>query len=320
MLWVLAGLTLALGFAYVASLLFIERPEDGYLTIWDGWVLHLAMIAPATLSAYRALTDRRGRAAWWLVTAGITLFTIASLVFTYRDQNLDPVPFPGWSDVLYLESQLALLVALGLVTHLHVGSVSRSARLNGVVIGLAAAAVAVTLWFESILEQSGSTAAVLVGLAYPVSDLVFIAIAMSGLSLVRYRPSPSVAAFVAGAVLWAVGDVIFLRQIAEDTYVQGTILEATWLFGLIFFGIACWLPSRSHTPTPEGALSLGVAFVPWIAAIAALAVIGWSIGSRRALTRRLAGDGLAGDGHGPHRPRTERASPSERTVLRGLDR
>lgn len=276
-LWILLALTFGLGITYILSLLLVERPEDGYLTLWDGWIFHLAIVAPATLSMYRALTDRQGRAAWWLVTAGITLFTAGSLVFTYRDQNLDPVPFPGWSDILYLESTLALLVALGLVTHLHVDRVSRASRLNGVVIGLAAASVAVALWFDSILEQSGSAAAVLVGLAYPLSDLVFIAIAVSGLSLARYRPSPSIAAFIAGAVLWAIGDVVFLRQIAEDTYVQGTLLEATWLVGLVFFGLACLLPSRSRNQATDGSASIGVAFVPWVAALAALAVIGWSI-------------------------------------------
>ena len=276
-LWILLGSAFALSSAYVLSTVLVERPELGYLTLWDGWILHLAIFSCAALAAYRAITDKRGRAAWWLVTAGIALFGSGSLVYTYRDQNLDPIPFPGWSDVLYLESTLALVVALGLVTHLPAERVSRASRLNGLVIGLAAASVAVALWFETILEQSGSTAAVLVGLAYPLFDLVFIVVALSGLSLARFRPSLSVTAFVAAAAMWAIGDVTFLRQIAADTYIPGTLVDATWSVGIFLFALACWLPHRWTSDTAVRETSVGIAVIPWIAAFAALGVIGWSI-------------------------------------------
>ena len=276
-MWALVGLIVTLNLTYVLSLLIIDRPEDGYITFWEGWVFHLATFSPALLAAFRAVVDQRGRWAWWLVTVGIALFAAGNLLFTYRDQNLDPVPFPGWSDILYLESTLALAVAFGLVTHIHVGGVSRASRLNGLVVGLAAASVAVALWFNTILEQSGSAAAVLVGLAYPLFDLVLIVIALSGLSLVRFRPSPAVSAFVAGAVIWAIGDIVFLRQIAEDTYLPGTILEATWALGILFFGLACWMPQPPARPADETPPSVSTAFMPWIAALAALGVIGWSV-------------------------------------------
>ena len=111
--WLLLALSSTLTLVYVLSLVLVERPEEGYLTLWDGWVLHAAIFSSAALAGFRALTDRHGRTAWWLVTAGIALYGSGSLVFTYRDQNLDPIPFPGWSDILNLESALALAVALG---------------------------------------------------------------------------------------------------------------------------------------------------------------------------------------------------------------
>ncbi|MGF1599794.1 MAG: BMP family ABC transporter substrate-binding protein [Acidimicrobiales bacterium] len=261
---------------YMLSLVLVARPESGYLTVWDGWIYHAALIVPAVLSGLRAVTDRHNRLAWWLVTLGILLYTGGTLLYTYHDQNLDPIPFPAWSDVLYLESTLALVVALALVTHRNLPGVSRAARLNGLVIGLAAAAIAVAFWFDTILDQSGSTAAVMVALAYPLFDLVFIVIVLSGLSVVAYRPSPSVTAFILGAAVWAIGDVVFLRQLANDSYVPGTVLEASWVVGILFFGAAPWLPQYRTDRAPAKTTG-GVALIPWAAALASLGVIGWSV-------------------------------------------
>ena len=270
--------TIVFASSYILSLVLVERPEDGYSTLWDGWVFHIAVALPAMLAALRALTDRRGRWAWSAISVGIALNAAGNLLFTYRDQNIDPVPFPAWSDIPYLESSLALAVGFVLVTQLETPGASKASRLNGLVIGLAAAAVAVALWFDGFLEQSGSTAAVLVGLAYPLSDLVIIVIVLSGLSPARYRPSSAAATLLVGAALWVFADIVYLGQIASDTYQPATMLEAVWVIGIVLFGVAPWLPQhRWHAHNYAG--SVGHAIVPWIAAFGALAVIGLSVGN-----------------------------------------
>lgn len=237
------GAALVTNLAYVVSLWAVDRPESGFSPLWDGWMFHVAAILPAGVTAIRAITDRRMPGAWWWMTAGIVLNCVASLVWTYRDQNLDPIPFPGWSDLPYLGSYAAFVVGLTLITQ-SAAAATRSTRLDGAVVGLCAGAVAVALWFEPVLAQSGSTAEVLVGLAYPLFDVVILIVVVAGLAPSGYRPNPAALGFMAGAVVFAAGDVIYLNQNANDTYLPATWLEATWVVGILLFALSAWLPAR----------------------------------------------------------------------------
>ncbi len=264
--------TLVTNVAYGASIFLAHRPADGYVTFWDGWVFLVASLLPGAVVGIKAVIDRRLRWAWSWITAGIVFNCVANLVYTYHDQNLRPIPYPGPADVLFLLSYLAF--AVGLVLFMRHGSddTSRATLLDGLVVGLAAGAVAVALWFEPILAQSGSTAQVLVGLAYPLFDLVFIVIVISGLAPQRFRPTPATMAFMAGAGLWALGDIVYLNQIAADTYQVGTSLELTWSAGIVLFGLAPWFRmTRRHGRTTE--LASGLAVIPALCALVSLAVI-----------------------------------------------
>ena len=258
--------------AYSVTVVAVGRPPGGYDTLWDGWLFHITTTLPAILAAVRAVVDRRLRFAWWLVSAGIVCNTVGNLIFTYHDQNSSPVPFPAWSDLFYLLSYGCFAVALVMITQTQTGDVSKAVRLDGLIIGLSAGAIAVGLWFESILEQTGSTFAVLTGLSYPLFDIVFIVIVVSGLAPARFRPTWSSVSFMVGAVAFAFGDTIYLNQQAANDYVQATPLEVTWVIGVLLFGLAAWVPATLR-PSERGDVSPGAAVVPVAATAAALVVI-----------------------------------------------
>ncbi len=264
--------SVVLALAYCATIVFVGRPKGGYDTLWDGWLYHVATTLPGLLAAVKAIADRRSRVEWWLVGSGIALNTVGNLIYTYHDQNIVPIPFPAWSDLIYLSSYLCFAIALVLITQRQKGEVSKAVRLDGLVIGLSTGAIAVALWFESILGQTGSAFAVVTGLAYPLFDVVFIVIVVSGLAPARFRPTWSSVAFMVGAVALAIGDTVYLNQLAAETYVPSTILECTWVVGLLLFGLAAWAPAELRT-TGTAEFSSGAATLPAAAATAALAVV-----------------------------------------------
>ena len=269
---VVAVVTVALSVAYGLSIFGLGRPVGGYDTLWDGWLFTIATTLPAVLVVIKARTDRRGRSAWWWIAAGISMNSAANLIYTYHDQNLHPIPYPGPSDVAYLASYVAFAIGLVLFMRADRADSSRAAALDGLVVGLAAGAIAVALWFEPILAQSGSTAQVLVSLAYPLFDVVFIVIVVAGLAPQRYRPTPAAAAFMAGAGVFALGDIVYLNQLATDTYVINTWLELTWVLGILLFGIAPWLASRDRRSDAKE-LKPALAAIPVVCSIASLGVI-----------------------------------------------
>ncbi len=267
-----AGASVLTACAASFSVVFVGRAKGGYDTFWDGWLFHIATTLPAVLAGIRAFVDRRLRVAWWLVSAGILSNTVANLIFTYHDQNVVPLPFPAWSDLFYLGSYACFAVALVIITQAETGDISKAVRLDGVIIGLSAGAVAVVLWFQSILAQTGSTFAVVTGLAYPLFDIVFIVIVVSGLAPARFRPKWSSLAFMIGTAAFALGDTIYLNQQAAGEYVSATPLEITWIVGLLLFGLAAWAPTELRAA--EGAeVSSRAAVVPGAAATVALGVI-----------------------------------------------
>ena len=272
LLRVSAVTSVVLALAYCASIVLVGRPKGGYDTLWDGWLYHVATTIPAVLATVKAIADRRSRTAWWLVSGGVALNTAGNLIYTYHDQNIFPIPLSAWSDLMYLSSYLCFALGLVLITQRQTGGVSKAVRLDGLVIGLSAGAVAVALWFESILEQTGSTLAVITGLAYPLFDVVFIVIVVSSLAAARFRPTWSAAAFMVGTVALAIGDTVYLNQQASGTYVPGTILECTSVIGLLLFGLAAWAPAGLRA-NHASELTSGAATLPATAATAALAVV-----------------------------------------------
>ena len=208
------------------------------------------------------------------MAAGIALYTMGDLVWTYHDQNLHPIPDPAPSDALYLAAYAAFILGVTVLTQGAFGRVHASVRLDGAISGLALASLAGLIWFTPLLDASGKPLQVIVNMAYPVSDLVLIVLLVAGLAPVRYRPNWSSALLITGATWFVIGDVIYLNQSSAGTYVSGTPLDATWITGMFFFGLAASacdrrrsravrVPARSVlrmnvVPAASGIVSIGV--------------------------------------------------------------
>lgn len=54
-----------------SSLVVLLDRSSGTYALLDEWLPHLTTALPAVLAAVRAISDRRQRVAWWLVSAGI---------------------------------------------------------------------------------------------------------------------------------------------------------------------------------------------------------------------------------------------------------
>ena len=138
--WCVQGLIAGLVAAYFVSTLLVRRPPSGYDTLWDGWVYTIAELLPVIPITICARQDQGRRAAWAAMAAHVVLYTAGDLVYTFHDQNMRPVPDPAPSDVLYLLSYAACIVAVAALTQASLGGAHPSARLDGAIAGLATAA------------------------------------------------------------------------------------------------------------------------------------------------------------------------------------
>ena len=222
--------------AYTASTIFVARPPSGYDSFWDGWLGNLATILPLIPIGLRIASTARFRGAWIAMAAGIALYDAGNLIYLWHDQNLNPIPNPAPSDAAYLLSYVCFVVGIVMLTQRNFGAVAISTRLDGAITGLAVGATAGLLWFEHVLSVSGRPLQVVVGMAYPLMDLVMLVALFSALAPLRYRPDRSTSLLMLGMIAFVVGDVVYLNQVAANTYVQGTILDASWALGIWLWG------------------------------------------------------------------------------------
>jgi diguanylate cyclase (GGDEF)-like protein len=250
--------------AYTASTLFVPR---GYDTIWDGWIGNLAEILPLVPIGLRILRTERYRAAWTAMWLGILLYDAGNLIYLWHDQNLSPIPNPAPSDVAYLLSYVCFAVGVVLLTQPNFGAVAISTRLDGAITGLAVGAAAGAIWFDHVLQVSGRPLQVAVGMAYPLMDLVMLVLLTAALAPLHYRPNRQTLLLMVGVGVFAAGDVVYLNQVAANTYVQGTLLDASWAVGIWLIGLAAWpRPERravrrtTATEVPKGITMVPIVF------------------------------------------------------------
>ncbi len=261
--------------AFCVSTFVVNRPPSGYSTIWDGWIYTIAETLPLIPVLLRVRRSPEFRSAWLAMATMIVLNTLGDLVYTYHDQNLLPIPDPAPSDVLYLLSYAAFIVGVALLTQSSFGRVHASVRLDGAIAGLAMGAVAGMAWFEPLLHVSGRPLQVAVDMAYPLSDLVLIVLLVAGLAPHRYRPNWSTVWLFTGVAWFVLGDVIYLNRSVAGTYVAGTPLDATWIIGLFFVGLAASARDRRRSGGPRSPVSspAGITVVPVAFGLVSLAVL-----------------------------------------------
>lgn len=259
--------------AYIVSAVAVQRPS-GFNTFWDGWVYTAAEIIPVVAMLLCARRWPAQRLPWLLFSVGILLHAAGDLVYSFHDQNQIPIPSPATSDIIYLLSYVVLIVAMISLTQSHVGRVSVALRIEGIVIGLAVAALAALLWYGPVLSVSGSFWNVVLTEVYPVGNLILLVLLVSSLAPYGYRPNAPVALLLA-AVGWSVfGDLVYFNQSSAGTYVSRTFLNVTWVIGLWLVALAATAVDRRRS----GALrrrrpgERGVAWAPLVAGLVFVAV------------------------------------------------
>jgi len=232
----------AIAFHAVHAVFGLGHPSlDGFAN--DGVYTAIELVAVGVCVA-RVLRRREDRAAWLLISAGLLTWTGGDFVWTIWLDNVAHPPYPSIADALYLATYPSFYVALLLLMRSHFNHVGAAAWLDGIVVGLATAAISADLIFPTVLGTSrGSAAAVDVNLAYPLCDfflLVFIAV---GIALSGWRPGRQWLLLALGIGISAGADMIYAFQVAKGTYVAGGILDTMWPASMAVLALSAWQPS-----------------------------------------------------------------------------
>ncbi|MCT7658705.1 GGDEF domain-containing protein [Mycobacterium deserti] len=271
-LWPPLAVRFALGALLAGVLVFaistVVRTSPGRIPLLDSWWEVGLEFFAAGLVAVRGVHVAEERRAWLFIAAGLSATAMGSVVYAVwaREGQL-----PSAADLVYLAFYPLIYTGLVLLIRARLQRVPTAIRLDALVAGFTAAAVAAALAAGPIAAvQSGAPAAVLVGLAYPAGGLLLLAMATGTLAILGWRTDWRWALIVAGFVLWVIANTIYLFRTTDGSYREGTWIDACWPTAFLLIALAAWVRPTSVPTTPRTGLG---SLVPSIlCAVAALGV------------------------------------------------
>jgi diguanylate cyclase (GGDEF)-like protein len=197
------------------------------------------LVAAASCLA-RGVLVRRERVPWLLLGAGVLAWSLGEIYYTAVLWTDSSPPIPSLADSGYLLFPvLALAGMLGLLRAR--SRVSPTLLVDGVTVALAVGALSAAIVFQTVLAHaSGEPVAVATGLAYPITDLVLLAVGVGALAGTGWRLDRSWVLLAVGVLMFWLADSMYLVRTAAGTYESGGWFDAGWWGGLLAIAAAAW--------------------------------------------------------------------------------
>lgn len=217
-----------------------HRADGFYLR----WVTDAIALLSAALCLWRAVAVRGERLAWGMFSLGMASWGLGNIYFSLFLVDKNPVPIPSVADALFLGTYPPVFVAIVLLSRNRLRDVGLGLSLDGLIPALGIAAISAAVVVDAVFRSSAhaSTAVLATSLAYPLCDLVLLALVVGALALSGWRFDRMWVLLGGGLGVFTATDSIYLFKLSHGTYVVGTITDAGWLLGAVLVSFAAWAP------------------------------------------------------------------------------
>ncbi len=247
----LAALVLTV-LAHVAFTLLPHRSDA--LRAWGGNLFFFPVFALSAALALRAAArDRARRASWMWFGLGQLGWLIGQGIYSSLQLLEHVQPYPSLADAFYLTLIPCFIAGLLLLNRAPIPRAQRPIlTLDTLIIVCALAGAYWTVAIaQSVQDNHGSRFALAVGLAYPLADLLMIALLVV---LCVWRPAqfaaPNTLALTGGLVFFLLADVLYQISTTAGTYAIAHPMDTLWTIGAALFGAATALRGAQPAPDP----------------------------------------------------------------------
>jgi two-component system cell cycle response regulator len=208
-------------------------------------VIYGVLMSGATLTVIaRGVVVKAQRGAWLTMGAGLLCWCLGDLYYTLFVEG--PRAAGGSvspADALYLAFYPCCYIALVLLVGAHLHELRIGMWLDGLIGGLAAAAVGAAVILPPIMRGAhGDTASLGVALAYPIGDLLLLVFTLGALGMTGWHPGRVWLLIAASMLTSTVADSSYLYLTATDSYRVGEATQFLWPASAILLAIAAWTP------------------------------------------------------------------------------
>ena len=237
---------LATGTAAVTAYFLVP---DNWWQTGIGAAIGLAAVA-SLLVGIRMHRPRRPRL-WWMLATGLSCIAAGDLTYALYERVLhQSAPFPSLADVLYLAG--CPLIGFSLIGIMRTRTAGRD-RVSWIDATIVATGFGLLSWvFLMAPTASSNDLSVLgrlVALAYPVWDVLFLALLVRLLAGLGAR-LPALRLLAGACALWLGYDTVYALVLQYGSYDQGLLIDLPWLLGFVVFGATGLHPSMAELTQP----------------------------------------------------------------------
>jgi len=237
------GVSAALVVAFFVSV--IVRPVGSYYTPVDGWGVDAFELAMGAVCIWRYfdLSGGAGRSTAPLfplvLGAACLTWALGDVAVTIQTLGGATLPSPSVADGFYLCCFPLFFAGFIMVVRRGNSGSLIATSLDGLIVGLAAASVSAAFLLSAVLKTThGSALSAATQMAYPVADLLLLALAIGGLAIL---PKGFRWFLVLASVAFAVNAIGDTSNLLSPDSKIGFISNASaWPISLVLLAIATW--------------------------------------------------------------------------------
>lgn len=269
--WAVYGVLAGCLAAYVVSV--IARRAGASSPWLDNWGVAGFELLVSGLCLMRAFVSQTRRMFVIALGLGLLSWSLGDLVLAIESSGGASPHSPSAADAFYLAFYPLTYIALTLFLRQQTRRLTVATWLDGAVAGLGAAALCAAFAFHHVLAFAGGSAtSVATNLAYPIGDVLLLAIVVTGTVVLPARRKTPWLMLAGGYLINATGDTFNLFHSGLGTSHIGTLINAVaWPASILLVSSSVWLkPSPSNPLAEDWAPGFTL---PGLAASAALAIL-----------------------------------------------
>ena len=181
------------------------------------------------------------RRAWLAISAAVLFWAASEIYWTVFLTNDPSPPYPSPADVGYLAFYPLAALGVYLLVRARAHELDWRLWMDGLIAALGTAALGAALIFEFVADRaSGTPIQVATTLAYPLGDILMLALVVGVVALTRWRPGRTWSLLLAGLAALVVADVAYTLQSTDASLPGGNWIEPIYLIAAACIGAEAW--------------------------------------------------------------------------------
>jgi two-component system cell cycle response regulator len=215
----------------------------GLASFLNGPVYDAVIVSAAVGCLLKARDSGPERSAWLAIAAAVVSWGLAEVYWTAFIANDPSAPYPSPADIAYLAYYPLAAVGLCLLVRARARELDWRLWMDGAIAGLGTAALGAAFIFEFVADRTGGTPLQeATTLAYPLGDIIMLALVIGIVALTRWRPGRTWTLLLAGLAFLVAADVAYTLHTVDASLPGGGWVEPIYLIAALCIGAVAWQP------------------------------------------------------------------------------